>query len=394
MNKRIKPKIIITKLPRWTNFQWFLLGFYKLQENAEISLSFRAGFLVWLSLLSDSRLFLGICRKIFRGKDSYNLEGYIRVGGLKKYFCIDCADTPYLFDSKLLDKVDVYFKMQCPVNFDPDGFSLTDSVKIPWCDHRHTGNSLASLTARGERSKCHNFIENIYKIKPLMVGPRRLAYGNSYRDLERAYQSNLLASQNMTKGRLMCYFGNALGPRPSVHVDKPDYDCEADIMAWFGKAVNHPNEKRAMAAAIIADFGPEYDARVINDWHSDSMRGACHKELIIPLETFCNHISRFEYNLNISGYRMSIPNRFIESFIVGTAILTDKLKVKWYLPFENEVRETVSMGYLPEGKVDWEQFRKDISVLPKTGKQEVLKAFSEKWAPEVVARYIIETMCM
>lgn len=51
-------------------------------------------------------------------------------------------------------------------------------------------------------------------------------------------------------------------------------------------------------------------------------------------------------NLNISGYRMSVPNCFIESFMVGTAIMTDELFVKWYKPFDKEVFETIGMSYL------------------------------------------------
>lgn len=54
-----------------------------------------------------------------------------------------------------------------------------------------------------------------------------------------------------------------------------------------------------------------------------------HKNLQIPLRDFCAHIAKFEYNVNVSGYRMSIPSRFIESMMVGTAIITDRLKVNW-----------------------------------------------------------------
>ena len=98
----------------------------------------------------------------------------------------------------------------------------------------------------------------------------------------------------------------------------------------------------------------------------------------------------FQYNLNISGYGMSIPNRFIESFLVGTAIVTDRLSLKWYRPFGPEVVETVPMGYLPMGKVDWTQFERDIKNLPDIDKGAVLKAFNEKWHPRKVAEYIID----
>ena len=89
---------------------------------------------------------------------------------------------------------------------------------------------------------------------------------------------------------------------------------------------------------------------------------------------------------------MSIPNRFIESFMADTAILTDKLRVKWYKPFGAEVVETVEMGYLPKDKVEWDKFKKDISSLPKLDKGRVIMEFWRKWCPEVFAWYVIDTV--
>ena len=55
--------------------------------------------------------------------DNYNMSGYvIFLDGNKKYFTIDSADAPYLFDSSRLEKSDVYFKMQCPIDLDNEGF--------------------------------------------------------------------------------------------------------------------------------------------------------------------------------------------------------------------------------------------------------------------------------
>ncbi|WP_305818610.1 hypothetical protein [Photobacterium leiognathi] len=60
---------------------------------------------------------------------------------------------------------------------------------------------------------------------------------------------------------------------------------------------------------------------------------------------------------------MSIPNRFIDSFISGTAILTDELSVKWYQPFGCEVYETVAIGYKKTDDVDWNKYIKDLHLL-------------------------------
>ena len=88
---------------------------------------------------------------------------------------------------------------------------------------------------------------------------------------------------------------------------------------------------------------------------------------------------------------MSIPSRFIESFIVGTAILTDKLSVKWFQPFEEEVVETEEMGYLLDEQINWNKVDLDIISLPKVNKQSILELYKKKWAPDVIATYIIRT---
>ncbi len=386
------PVVVITKLPRWKYFQWFLLGFYQLKKKGEIRLKFELDPASRLSLRVNNSLLLSLGKKLFPVKDAYNLEGYIWIEGQKKAFCIDSADSPYVLDSVLLEQVDVYFKMQCPKMIDAKGFALTEQICIPYCDHRHKDESLECLTDRGERKPCLNLERNLHKIKPLMVGPRRLARGNTPGVLEKSYRRYLSSSRITTTKKLMCYFGNALGPKPSSRVEKPDFDWESDLLSWFGERVNHPNEKRAQAADLIEGLGKKYDARIINPTHADSGKKGRREDLVVPLKDFCDHIAHFEYNLNISGYRLSIPNRFIESFMAGTAILTDRLKLKWYLPFDGEVVETVEMGYLPMETVDFQQFESDVKALPTVEKKDILESFYGKWAPDVVAKYIVRTV--
>ncbi|MDR1521844.1 MAG: hypothetical protein LBS28_03185 [Streptococcaceae bacterium] len=134
-------------------------------------------------------------------------------------------------------------------------------------------------------------------------------------------------------------------------------------MDHFKGNIEHPNIKRQRASDFLSVLGEKYDARVINQGNSDSLVKGCN-DLVVPLEEFPQFVSQFQYNLNISGYRCSIPNRFIDSFSVGTKIITDKLKVKWYLPFDEDVIETVEMGYLKNSKVDWHLFKKDVLSLP------------------------------
>ena len=389
------PKIVITRMsPRWSYFQFFLLGLYELEKKNKIILKFKCDIIFKLStFFPDTKIVRGIVKvlnSIFN-KDSYNMEGFIEVNNAKKYFCIDSADSPFLFDSTALNMVDIYFKMQCPKEFQKEGFKLTDSITIPWCDHQHEDERITKLTARGPRKPLLNLQTNINKIRPLVVGFRRLASFNSYSSLKKGYEHYRNNITNSATKRMMCYFGNAQGPRPEKNITKPDWDWEGDIMGTYAQKIEHPNVKRAKISQLIKAKGPSFDARIISDHFSDEKK-LKRENLIVPIENFCTFISQFEYNINISGYRMSIPNRFIESFIAGTAIFTDKLAVKWYRPFDDEVVETVQMGYLKDSEIDWNAVEKDINNLPDISKEHILKLFNKKWAPIKVAEYIVSSL--
>lgn len=386
-----RTEVVITSGYRWSYFQWFLLGFYQLEEKEKIDLKFKLPLSSFLLTKLSNDFSICVADKLRRAfeKDSYNMDGYIvyRENGkkVKKTFSIDSADAPYLFDKEKLDKSNVYFKMQCPLDWDKDGFALTERIVIPWLDHNHVDKNL-KLTDRGARRAIRIDKE---KIKPLMLGPRQLSRGNSYQKLQRGYNNYIKEQEKNKSKKLMCYFGNALGPK----VEKnpiPDFDWEGDIMGYFKDEISHPNEKRAKVAEIISQID-DCDARVISNKNADS-RIVERADLIIPLDRFCKHIAQFKWNVNVSGYRMSIPNRFIESFMVGTGIVTDKLAVKWYKPFNEEVYETVPMGYLPMSQVDWSKFEFDIKHLPRLNSEKVVEAFEGKWAPMVVAQYIIDTV--
>lgn len=389
-----KTTFVITNAHRWSYFQWFILGLYELEKKGEIRLVFKLPFGSKLLTLFDNKNMSSVCYRLIQKfeDDSYNLTGYIICrDGVKKKFVIDSADSPFLFDMEALSEVNCYFKMQYPIDLDNNsGFRLGKDIYIPWCDHRHVDKTL-KLTDRGKRVEFELTDEMKKKIHPLMIGPRRLSRSNTYNSLREGYD-NYLSSRSVTKNKMiMCYFGNAMGPEPEKEVVEPDYDWEGDLLGYFGADINHPNEKRAKLAALIAKKGNDCDARVISRGHSDC--GDIVSNEVIPLEDFCKHISQFRFNCNVSGYRCSIPNRFIESFMVGTAIFTDKLHVRWYQPFdENEVVETVEMGYIPEQSVDWQQCKSDIENLKHVDAERIIECFNQKWAPEVVARYLVNTV--
>ncbi len=388
-----KIKVVITSGYRWSYFQWFLLGFYELEKQGLIELKFylpAASFL--LSKLSNKKLLRVVdkIRRLFE-VDSYNMDGYIEYFDSnhkrkKKFYTIDSADAPYLFDEKKLNSVDCYFKMQCPIDFEEEGFCLTDKIIIPWCDHEHVSPNL-ELTERGERRVIKEL--NKKKIRPLLNATRSLGTGISYRVLKEGYDNYIKERKIYKSKKIMCYFGNALGPKPEKN-PIPDYDWEGDIMGYFKGKVCHPNEKRARIADIVSKMD-NTDSRIICKGNADGDTKR-NKILEIPLEEFCGHVAEFQYNVNVSGYRMSIPSRFIESMMVGTAIVTDKLKVRWFLPFDKEVIETTEMGYLLDEEVDWIKVKKDLENLKESDSMEVIQCFEEKWQPIKVANYIIKTI--
>lgn len=393
MRKKAKKKVVITSLPRWSYYNWFLLGFYELERNGEIDFRLEVSFWSKLSTLKLPNIVYKILNKFHEkfDEDSYNLEGYISYeNGSKKLFCIDCADSPFLFDSELLREKDCYFKMQCPINLDAEGFELAPDVRIPWMDHAHAGQEL-SMETNIDNNVCKNVHQYKYKIKPLMVGPRRLSAGNNYYALKKQYKKYLEARTIKKQKKLMCYFGSAKGPKVIENQSDPNFDNEASLMGWFKEKLNHPNEKRALVANMIYSLGEGYDARVINLGNFGEKKMLVKKN-VIALEDFCEHVAKFEYNCNVSGFRLSIPNRFVESFMVGTAIVTDQLSVRWYASFDDEVKETVKMGYLPLEMVDWDQFENDIKNLPKVDAQCVIDAYERKWSPIAVCNYIMCTV--
>lgn len=389
-----KAHVVITGGDCWTYYEWFLLGFYQLQDSGEITLKFRTPPLSKLLTCPNTEFGHRVLHHFQRKYEKNTfvmMTGYVTFSdGTRKMFAIDCSDAPYMFNEKLLKECDAYFKIQYPCEIENETFHLTPTVEIPWIDCEHADENNKTITSRGERRVIQNLAQYRHKIYPLMQGPRCLSFGLSKRALMKGYNHYLSDREIHKPQKIMCYFGNALGPKPET-VGIPDYLSEGDLLGYFKEKVSHPNEKRAVVADRIAELDRS-DARIISRAYADSGLGK-NESLIVPLPEFCAHVAKFQYNFNVSGYQKSVPNRFIESFMVGTAIITDKLSVKWYLPFDAcEVKETVEMGYLPMGDVDWETFRSDLNSLPETDPRRITECFDKKWAPEVVARYILDTV--
>lgn len=387
--------ITINQLPvgTFSYYQWFLLGLNELQNEGKLKLKYKVSFLDRFALLwNSSKWVAGVLRRLIYYFDQvprYNLIGEVEYGSNKRSFTMDCKDSPFIFTEKLLKQCDVYFKLQCPKSIEKDGFEIMPSVRVPYMDIQFGENEGEnSVFSRRISTEVYRLRDKIY---PGMIGPRRLAWGCRYRDMKKQYEKYLECQSVNKEKKLMAYFGSTDAVKGAKKSMNFDLDWEPDLITYLSQYnSSHPNKKRAQAVSLINAMGDGYDGRLIHELVNG--KEVVHRDQVVPLRDFCDFIAQFEYNLNISGYRLSIPNRFIESFIGGTAIITDKLQLKWYQPFGKEVVETAEMGYLPNEDVDWDKFKEDIRTLPPVDKEVILKAYQEKWSPTAFARYVVNTV--
>ena len=138
MKKKIQ--VVITGGYRWSYYEWFLLGLYKLQKQGEIRLKFKVPLLSKLLTYPNIRFGYRVLNHFQRKfeTDTYNMTGYVKFeDGIQKRFTIDSSDAPFMFHEKLLKETDAYFKIQYPCEIQNETFHLTPNIEIPWIDSEH-----------------------------------------------------------------------------------------------------------------------------------------------------------------------------------------------------------------------------------------------------------------
>ncbi len=360
-------KVVINYLPirYYIYFQWFLVGLYKHELEGKLKVKFKFGpyysFFYFILPEFFQKLFSKYIHKFFYKNEIPIIRGWYEFEGKKKSFCYETNDSPFWFSENDLPTVDIYFKAQHPIVILEDGFQLSPKLIIKY----------PKL-----------LFAYLYKVRPSMLGPRMLCIGISRNTLLKAYENYIKFSTSNKTKFLMAYFGTDKFPIKLKQLkNEIDYNDEASLMFHFKNILSHPNIKRGILHKHLYQKSPQIDSRLISSGSPS-----------ISLSEFQKHVAQFKYNLNISGFRMSIPNRFIDSFSVGTCVVTDKLKIKWYLPFTSEVVEIDELGYLEENLIDWPRVFDALDNLIDPNCRDIIYNYNKKWSPEAFVNYIIHEL--
>ena len=373
-----KPSVEITYLPfRYqAYFDWLLTGLGVLGQQGKLDLKFREptwqkslGFTVFGK--SPWRRFMPHLWDQVSPLDYFCMTGRLRVHDRVVSFVVDVADSPFNFALAMLETADLYFKCQCPITFDPQGFPLNSQVRIPY----HP-----------------DVLTFAHKIRPGMLGrplartTRLTANLRSLRQWEATFTPKKAT-------RIFAFFGSSSSPEawiPGSPLQSPyNYEGEAALLARWGTQIHHPNCKRARLVQVLRGLGrPGIDARVCRT-DNPAIQGPW-----LDTVDYQAALQSAAINVNISGLRRSVPFRFIDTFLCGGMVATDSLAVRWYAPFEAgvEVAKIGDLGYEPEDRVDWDLVRErliDLSESPGPNPEAIRDAYQRKWSPVAFANYFL-----
>jgi hypothetical protein len=346
-------------------FDWLVTGLGILAEKGAIELRFR---LPAAKNLLRHRYLRWAAKAVAKnwvaqanGK-MWWLEAEIDFGGQVRTFVFDVTDYSAAYAEPLLETVDLYFKCQFPKSF-PAPLALNQTIQRP----------MASAA-----------IAHAHKVRPAMLGRPLSRSLNLRKNLQflRQWESHFTAEKST---RLFAYFGSDTDPE------------QATAMKEDAGKYQHPNAKRARLVKFLRELNhPGVDARLVTSVDRSLLGPALNDDA-----AYAAAVAKSAYNLNISGLGMSIPFRLIDSFMMGTAIVTDSLAMRWYEPFdpEHEVIELGPMGYELESQVDWSQIEKKLhSLLAQPAKEDATRAqhlqerYRSHWSPEALASYVIREM--
>lgn len=255
--------------------------------------------------------------KIIRKKvedDWLSSEINIVFADKKLSVALDVRDTPWEFDEELLERCDLYFKYQCPVDYEQGFYRLNEQNIFHF-------NELIK--------------RNIKKIRPIVV-PRALGRKMDFNANNKILKKYAQIRQaNSRKYNLLAFLGNCF--------DNYQYNT-----------IHHPHIKRTQSLIYLNNMADEHIKiiyrRPSQKEFADMMPNG-HEKLPtagkVSDQEYFALCAESKATLNIAGLRGSIPFRFMDAFLSGMLIITDTPLVKWYIPLRNglEIYDIGSMAY-------------------------------------------------
>lgn len=351
-------------------YDWLATGMGMLADEGRVDFHMHRS--AWMPLVDSHKHVMTGLRKyaprlaafMDPSPDQY-LLGEVRCADKTVRFLYDIDDSPVLYREDMFDRVDLYFKCQCPREITPAGFPLTSRVRMPFPPR---------------------VLEAAAKIRPAMLG-RPLSRTMSYRrNLEVLRSWEALAQAEKTV-RFYALYTFDRGYPPG---DKPG---EGTLVRDYGPQIHHPERKRGeMVQWLKERFDRELDLTI---WKSENpaLRGPVTSDAVYP-----SLVARSMFNLNICGYGRSIPFRFIDTFLVGSSVISDEIAMRWYEPFEPDVEvfDCGRLGYELPADAQWDFARQRFTELYEGAPrlhaavhERVLENYRRKWHPARLAEYVI-----
>ncbi|MDD4347867.1 MAG: hypothetical protein PHF70_02070 [Opitutales bacterium] len=380
--KKGTAKIVFTCFPMRNRgyFEWLYTGLQILEQRSVLALSHEGGSLdrffrghprVFGKLLDRFPDSMGMLAPV----DYFALAGRYERGGKSVTFAYDVTDAPFNYALAWLECADLYFKMQCPSDWDEAGFPLSTTVRVPY--HPEV-------------------LRSRHKIRPTMSTGGITSTLNLKRNLGvLASDRQRIASRKDI--RIFASFGSDRGPGPWEADRLPpaphNFHNERSLVGLLGSGVGHPNEKRGELVRRLRSWNKaDVDARIWNS-RDPSIQGDA-----FEWNDYLVKVSESVFNVNISGFRRSAPFRIIDTLRMGSMVATDNLAVRWYRPFDPdlEVHPFGELGYEAGDRVNWTVAEHELSRLYDLADSrrncgpDVLACFDEKWHPERLASYFVE----
>ena len=380
-----KPKVIISSMPIRNRgyFEWVYTGLQILDQLGEIELSHEGS--SWDLFLRKHPRVYGKIHQHFPELanlafpvDHFSMFGRVEHGDKTMRFVYDVTDSPFTYALSQLEICDKYFKTQCPISFETAGYPLSNTINVPY--HPDV------LRYQG-------------KIRPAMsTGPITSTF-NLKRNL-RLLDEYASVSAETKRLKIFASFGGDKGPAAWKVNDSPpaphNYHNERSIVSLYGDAIQHPNEKRAKIVRLMRMWQvDDVDGRIWNTQDSEIQGDA------LKWDDYLKTVGASVFNINVSGFRRSLPFRFLDSFQMGCGIATDTIGTRWYEDFDRdiEVIEYGDLGYESRSNTDWQKIESNLrelydSIDLKDNRSgEIRNMFQQKWHPRKLAEYFVEE-CM